>query len=167
MIQGDLIEFANNRWIVGQRRREVRTHVIYSSTGMSAEMPDNADKMGICKVLCNPSKDWPVIIIKSRPGTWGPMSTITDLRTGVALRVMADWVPANVGRVSGNFFVNPNLGLRIGDTLLIRYDNGKTARATIPRTFATVPQKIAKAAEKPHEPRTVFDHLLAEDEDTT
>jgi len=167
MIQGDLIEFANNRWIVGQRRREIRTHVIYNCTGMSVEMPDDADKQGTCKVICNPSKDWPVIIIKSRPSTWGAVSTMVDTRAGRVLLVMVDWVPANIGRVSGNFFVNPSLGLRIGDTILIQYANGKTARATIPRTFATVPQKIAKAAEKPHEPRTVFDHLLAEDEDTT
>lgn len=161
MTPGDLIQYGGKRWLVGLRHREVRTFTIYDSMGLASEIPDDADKTGECKVLCNPSKDWPVVIIKARPTA---IIAITDLRTGRILDCMGDWAPGNPGRPGGNFFVNPLLGLRIGDTLLITYANGKGARFVIPRIFATVQQKISQAAAKPKEPKTIFDHMMEDDE---
>jgi hypothetical protein len=164
MTPGDLIEYGDRRWLVGLRHRETRTYTIYSARGSGAEIEDDADKIGSCKVICNPSQEWPLLSLKSR--NWGPISMVSVPGYGRQLEVMVDWVPGNPGRDGGNVFMNPSLGLRVGDTVSIAYASGRATRYTVPFFFSTVPQKIARATEKPHEPKTIFDHMLEEDEES-
>jgi hypothetical protein len=160
MKTGDLIDLDGKRYQVGQFRRDVRTFMVYDVTGVGREVPDDIPH----KVVAQPPSTWPFITSKEHP-KHGAVASVQIPSRQRELTPLEDWAPSEPTRAGGSIFLNPALGLRLGDTVNVTLRSGKIVRVTIQRSFASVPQRIERAAAKPKEPKTAFDHLLEGDDD--
>jgi hypothetical protein len=161
MNTGDIIELNGRRWHVGVFHREVRTFTVYDVAGKPAEVPNDIEH----KVIANPAKGWPFAVAKEHR-SWGNLTQVV-IPGRDPLQVLTDWAPGNPGRQGGSIFLNPALGLRLGDTINLQYSSGRAARVTIKGSFATVEQRVERLNAKPKEPKTAFDHLMMDDDEDT
>lgn len=174
---GDLIEWGGRRWVVRRIERETRTAIIHDGDRTSDVVPDDLEKTkpALCRVVCNPSDEWPFVAITQRP-KFGrllrvsrPVGASGDV---LDLGLLQDWLVADPTQPGGALFFNPALNLHLGDQLLATYEHGR-ARIQIPREFLSTAEKIARAAAEaqPAEPRriSVYERLrrnaFADDDD--
>ena len=159
MIPGDIVEYMGKRWVVGFYKPEIKSFLLYDSISATLEVPDDAKHT----VICNPAKEWPFVSIKEL----GQVSKIIVPvpRGTLELAYLEHWVTNSPDKRGGSVFLEPSLKLKLGDTLNITYASGKISRASIPRLFSTVAQRVARATAKPKEPKTAFDHLIGNDDD--
>lgn len=175
---GDLVLYQDQRWMVVSFEREARLMTIVNLSGEKRELPREYDRThkSQLQVIVNPSKDWPMLTAKVKSPKAGVFIQVVDpAPMGKPLRVLepwVDWVPSDVGRCGGSFFVNPELKLLPGTLLLATHKNGSVVRVMVPKTMGTVSQRKAQAqvkasvkAPKKTEPNR-FSRLL-EDEDET
>jgi hypothetical protein len=146
---GDLIQYKDQRWMVISFERETRLMTLYSLKGSKCEIPRDYDKThrDELKVLANPSKQWKLLTAKVRTIGAGPFVRIVDPapmgQKERSLVPMVDWVPSDLGRSGGSFFVNPEVNLLPGTVLIATHKNGTAVRIQVPKTFGTMAQRKA------------------------
>jgi hypothetical protein len=160
MRMGDLIEWSGKRWLVRKLERETKTAIIVDADRVSDVIPNDLEKAKPeeCKVICNPSDQWPYVAVAQKPKS-GALRVIArpDMTstTATVLRLFYDWVMADTSQPGGAIFFNPDLGLRHGDVLLATYQKG-ALRITIPREFLSTQERIARATSPREVPRRSF-----------
>ena len=164
MESGDVIELEGKRLMLGRRNRELRVFQTFTSDGVRSEVADDYDKTNpeICKIVCNPSKDWPYVSPKQK--NIKILTLALPMRQGLKLECMIDWIPGNPGREAGTIYLNPALRLGFGDILLIYYEGGHVMRVTIPKAYGTIRQRADRLAEKPKEEKAACARILLDDD---
>lgn len=160
---GDLVSHDNAFWIVTRYDpKRTRTATLLNSEGLSQEIAHDEP----VEVIANPSLDWPFVAAPVKP-MLGPIKMLSWPKPGVEILPLVlyrDWLPSDPIRAGGSIFLNPSLGLRIGDFLLAAHVSGKLSRVDIPNNFGTVHQKLARKADKPKAvDRTAYTRLLDDD----
>lgn len=161
---GDLLSWRDETWLavaVDQQRRLISLRNVQ---GTIVGVPLNLERTRAreCKVIGNPARDWPCIIRK--PISRGAGKLIEVVRCGNHLEPLQDWVLDDMDRLGGGtIFFNPAVGLTTGETLITRFESGRSTRIVIPANFSTTAERVAKMAAEAREPRTVYDRLLADD----
>lgn len=161
---GDLLSWRDEPWLAVAMDRQRRLMSLRNVQGTIVGVPLNIDRTRAreCKVVGNPARDWPCIIRK--PIGQGAGKLVEVIRGGNLLNPLQDWVLDDMDRKGGGtIFFNPVLNLLTGETLVTRFESGRSTRLVIPANFATTAERIAKLAEANREPRTVYDRLLSDD----
>jgi hypothetical protein len=120
--------------------------------GEKVELPREFDQTNKeeLQVIANPMSKWPMLTSQVKSVSAGPLVRIHDPRPNGEkerdLVPMVDWVPSDLGRSGGSFFVNPTARLLPGDLLLGTHKNGSVVRILIPPSFGTVSQRKARSA---------------------
>jgi len=117
------------------------------------------------EIVANPSENWPFVAPPIKP-ILGPIKTLAWPRREIDIRPLVlyrDWLPSDPVRAGGSIFLNPRLGLQIGDFLLATHITGKLSRIVIPPQFGTIRQKQARVAVKPKADKTAYTRLLDDD----
>jgi hypothetical protein len=170
---GDLVQYQEQRWLVVRFERETRLMTLQNWVGSNVELPrefDQTNPEGL-QVVANPMSKWPMLISQVKSVSAGPFVRIYDPRPNGErerdLEPMVDWVPSDLGRSGGSFFVNPKARLLPGDLLLGTHKNGSVVRILVPKTFGTVTQRQAMAikAKPVVRPYTRFRKLLDDEEE--
>jgi hypothetical protein len=124
------------------------------------------------KVEFNPFEQWPFIVLPHRSYKWGDLTSVAHptnlLETPVPLRIFQDWLLGEPERSGGTLYLNPKLRLRHLDRIVLTYTRGSTS-VIVPKNFRNVSIRAASSRfgrVKVAEVKTVFDHLLKDDEDT-
>lgn len=165
MKAGDLIEWENARWLVHKVERATKSVIIISSLGQRDFIPQDLDETepANCKIVCNPATDWPFVTLNPSH-KFGKLLTVKHPGTGPTgeglLIPFCDWIRIDPFQSGGPLFLNPELRLGFGHTLLFVFEHGQIS-FRIPKGFGTSAQRVARAAtdEEPS-PRTSFDRLL-------
>jgi hypothetical protein len=164
---GDVIEHDSVLGVVRRFDRQARLAIVQHADAMQVEIEDDLDKAvpERCRVLYNPSQDWPFIKVPDRPrlGLLRGMA-IAGVRDLVLFK---EWLPTEFGK-TGSVFINPDLRIGFGDVLIVHHEKGP-ARLDVPRTFESAKQRqdkvqaVAREASKPAAYRLLAD-LDPEDE---
>ena len=96
--------------------------------------------------------------------------TIPSLRGNPVILVEGtEWVAADPTKEGGGFFVNPLVGIKPGDVLLVEYSSGVKSLVKVNRMIGTVKQKQARVAPKKTREINIFDQVetvpIEDDED--
>lgn len=160
---GDLVEYQNERWLVGQRNTGVRTVTLRKLDGTSTEV---ANDDPTARVVANLPTAWPFITVARKNA---PIDQVTITRGGrtSALTPMVAWVPADPLHNGGVLYFHPRLNLRHGEVLVARHANGAMTRINVTPSYGTVQRKLAIDVLKrdPPPPETRYDRLLQDDDD--
>ena len=159
-----MVAYLGQHWMVHRYDpKRTRTATLVSAEGASTEVACKAANHD-CLVLCNPSVDWPFLVIPERHAL-GPIKGFQLLREGKAnpLTVFQDWVASDPLHPGGAIFFAPTLNLQYGETLLVERERGNRA-LRIPANFTTVQAKIQRAQKPVKTERTMYDRLLEDDE---
>lgn len=146
---GDLVQYKGKRWIVVKFEREVRLMTLMNFSLEKCEVPKDYDKTHKeeLQVVANPSKQWRVLTAKVKSIKSGPFVKLVDPaemgRPSRTLVPMVDWVPSDLGRCGGSFFVRPSLSLLPGALLIGTHRDGSSVRILVPKTFGTTAQRVA------------------------
>ena len=159
----DLVEHDGRRWFAQRRDRDARVMLLVAWDGSRKEVADDLDTTdpGVCRVVCNPAKDWPFVITRMSTGA---IIRVEHPHAHRMLDPFVDWCPTMPGASSGAIFLGPTAGVTVGDILLVHREGPKIERVNVPSTFATVAQR-SRRRPLPPEPRTAYSHLLEDDGD--
>lgn len=120
-----------------------------------------------CRILCNPTRDWPFVQIPQK--RQGSVRTVLLPRLDgehITLRPFEDWVVGEPLRDGGALYLRPTLGLRFMDRLVVFFERGQTS-LVVPKHFLAVGVKSSAAkfsrVDALLKHTTVYDHLLAPD----
>lgn len=166
---GDVIEHDGILGVVRRFDRQARLAVVQHADANQVEIEDDLDRVSPerCRVLCNPSQDWPFIKIPDRPRL-GVLRGIAHAG-GRDLVLFQEWLPTEFGK-TGSVFLNPALRIGYGDLLIVKHERG-SARLDVPRTFESARQhqdrvqSVAREASKPAAYRLLTTDPDPEDED--
>jgi hypothetical protein len=167
---GDLVLYKERRHLVRSYDKVTRTVVIVAQDGSTCELPAELDvhQPHSVSVLANPGKQWKVLTSKVKLGA-GPFVKATVpqplLRGDRVLEPWVDWIASDPFREGGSIFISPQVGLRLGDMVILTHRNGTTARVSVTSKFSTVTQ-LRRSKEPPKKVETNrFTSLLDDDED--
>lgn len=162
---GDLVEWQNQRWLVRSTDREMRMARMVDVRDTVVDIPDDLP-VSECHVLDHPSETWPFITLAARPkmGRLDHLERPSLRGDPGILQAFYDWVVSDSLQVGGAVFLNPAIGLRIGDVLVAVYEKGR-ARVSVTAEFGTARQRQANAAPKDIQKRSAYDRLLKGDFD--
>lgn len=161
---GDLVRYQDRTWRIYKRDRQVRTFQLLHWDKTSAEVADNDPNLIL---VASPAKDWPFVALPRRSETQGRIELITRTLRGVVIDLFpnTDWVPSDPLRAGGSLFFHPGIGLRQGEVLSAKYENGLLVKVPITRGFGTIDErKTRQRSSRPKAP-TVWGHLLDDNED--
>jgi hypothetical protein len=163
---GDLVRDGHEFWIVTRYDpKRTRTATLRNAAGTAVEVPHDSPMT----VVANPGQDWPFVAAPIKP-KWGPITRLTwpsppsSAAEGLVLSLYEHWLPSEPARAGGSIFLNPTLGLRVGDYLLATHGSGKSSSIVIPAHFGTVYQRQAARLAKPKPDRTAYTRLLDDDQ---
>lgn len=143
MIVGDVIELDGVLGVVRRLDRQVGLAIVQNGDLTTREVEDDLERFEPerCRVLHNPSQEWPFIKIPDnrRLGTFIGI----DLAGRGPLALFREWLPTEFGK-TGCVFMSPALKLGVGHVLIARFDKGAT-RVNVPRMLAPVSAHMAKA----------------------
>jgi hypothetical protein len=166
---GNLVEFQDRRWLVTGKRTGLLC-LLRAWDGTEVEVPELADKdvtFGL-KVAAQ-AQAWPFLTAPMRVKE-GPVIRVTLMRTGQQreLQPLVDWAPASPYQPGGALFFNPALRLQRSEVLIAIRQRGKMDRLVVSTGFGTLKQRQQRAslANQPPPKVSVYDHLLADDEDS-
>lgn len=165
---GDVVTYQGKRWAVTLLKTG-RLCVLRTWEGEETEVPDTYEKdpeSGL-KVVAEPGK-WPFLTAPLRTKD-GPLVRVTIVRNSRQreLGPLVDWAPSGMLRPGGPVYFSPELRLEQGEVLVATYRSGKMTRLTVNVGFASVKrrQQRARQANLPPVRRTVYDRLMADDDD--
>jgi len=162
--RGDLITVGGLCWLVA--RQDGTEVLIVSPDGNQQTVPARLDieSPSVCKVIANPTTDWPFIVVKPNikkgliVAVYRPLIRNID---AVPLKPFEEYIVGEPLRSGGAIYLNPALNLRPHETLLVAFQKGQTEKVVLPPTFGTINQKVKKAAAKAApKVETVYDRLL-------
>lgn len=161
---GDLLEWKGKRWLAVLSDRQTRMMTLLSEDGTRITVHVKLDKSNHgCVRICNPSKDWPVIMHKQRVRLGKLVSVQRSPSLGAdlyTLRPFEEWIAGDPEQLGGGpIFFSPDLDLHIGEVLVARFEKG-TSKIVVPTSFSTLGDRVAKANAKPTELKTAYDRLL-------
>ncbi len=162
----DLVLYLDRHWVVRRYDpKRTRSATLIDSMGVQEDVAFNLDSSGNVKVLSNPPETWPFISVPVKPRKGRVIAVLRPVgQTPVSLVRFVDWMPADPVNSGGAVFLSPDLGLRMGDTVLVQYEDKTFARVTIPSSFGTVKQRTDKATPKTKPAqRTAYTQLLDDD----
>lgn len=156
---GDIVEYEGHRWRVYRADRHVKTVTLLRWDETIEEVALDDPR---AKVLWDPSK-WPFVAAKVNLKA-GRFTELVLTRKGKtsSLRPYVDWVPSDQSRPGGSIFVNPLLGLQLGEVLVAVHANGTRVRIPITREFGTMKKRKQRQSALP-ERRELADYLDGED----
>jgi len=156
---GDLIEWQGKRWLVRKIDQSTETAFVVANDGQDTVVDSDADKRGECRVVCNPPRDWPFVVL-TRRGRVLDVSRATP-RGAVPLIRFVDWVKADDLQLGGSVFINPDLRLMYPDRLIVTDAGGPTSSVEIPRNFCSVKDKPPpRPSRSEREPKSIYDHFF-------
>lgn len=160
----DVVRFENQIWLVRRYDpKRTRTAILIDWEGRLRSIRFDAPEV---EVIANPTKEWPFITVRDNPkGVRITHITRIVNHLLVSLNRMIDWVPSDPVRPGGSIFLNPSLGFKPSDTLLLHWEKGSPTSVRIPSGFATMEVKVARAdaAKQKVEALTAYDKLLQDD----
>lgn len=168
---GDLIERDGIRWTVRQANRHTRIASLLSEKLRADWVPLDLDvtQPSICRVICNPPEVWPCLNVPHRARMGRLIAIDRSPVVGAASRPLREWhqwVSSDPMRLGGGgIFFDPALNLVMGEVLLATYEGKGLVRVNIPAGFATIKQRQARTVQPEAPTKTVYDHLLADDDD--
>jgi hypothetical protein len=159
--EGDLVQHEGRAWLVRRSRENELSVTLQDAQGRNLEVTSDLDQTGVCQVVANPAAEWPFVVVRDNvKGKFMVRVSRTVGMSVVPLTMYVDWVPSDPARPGGPVFLNPALGVRPAETLLISWQNGSSTSLHIPVHFGTVGQRIERAARKKPPEVTVYDRLL-------
>lgn len=169
MKAGDLIEMTDGCWRVLRMVRETRLAVLMNSEGKKKEIPDDLDETdpNECRFIANPAVSWLALAAPIRKNA-GPVVQLLVPRLYGDPRVLSqgtEWVASDPTREGGSIFLNPSVGLRPGDVVLVEHKKGTRSRVTLTKSLGTVAQKQARLTPKVEEQSSVYEELTIFDDD--
>lgn len=160
---GDIVHYQEKVWRVRDYDDSyVRLATLWDGQTGLLEIPHDLDATDpTCKVLGHPATEWPYAIV--RDNTRGRfMVGLTRVVRGrkVPLTLLSEWLPNDPARPGGPVYLNPELGIKPAETLLVSWSNGPDTPLQIPVHFGTMSQKVARQTRKKLPPPTSYDRLL-------
>ncbi len=158
---GDLVEYKEVRYVVARLETVARVVQLRNFAQQKIEVADDDKEV---RVIAQPST-WPFAVAPMRP-TDRTIEKIFMTRAGVTseLTPLIEWVPSDRNRPGGPIFFNPNLGIKVGDTLIAQHATG--VRSRIPVTLEYGSAKTRQVRSTPTPSLSVYDRLITEtDED--
>lgn len=140
---GDLVRFEDQYWVVRRYDpKRTRTALLLDKDGRTREIPFDHP----VQVIVNPGEAWPFITVKDNPAGQRieGIARAVDMEP-VPLRLYEDWVPSDPARPGGPIFLNPAMGLRTAETLIVTWRRGRSSTVTVPAGLATVGARVARA----------------------
>ncbi len=169
---GDLIDWNGERWLVHKIERTTKSAIVIDRKGLKEVVAQDLDEANAdaCKVLGNPTSDWPFVTIPPKERCSRVESVIIPSLSGDrVLNAFDDWVRLDPFQIGGPLFLNPGLNLRIGDNVVVCFaSKPRPIRINVRITgaFRSATERAARAAkEQMQAPRTVYDRLLGDDFD--
>ena len=161
---GDLVRWDGRYWIVRRYDpKRTRTSTLQDWEGRLQDVAFDSDEV---EVIANPGTEWPFVMLKDNP-KGVRIKTISRIVNHAPLPITraTDWVPSDPTRPGGALFLNPSLGLKTAETLLIEWEAGMSTSIRIPSGFATMFAKVARAEAARAKPveSTAYDALLRDD----
>lgn len=157
MKRGDLVQIDEQRWLVCQ---VVGTQALLANA--EGKLARTLTSLPRAKVLCNPTTDWPFVLVNSAL-SWGKLKVVGHPQTNgtvVPLRPFEDWLWGEPLRTSGALYLNPQVGLKQFDTLTLQFEK-HTSGVQVPKGFGTLGQRVARTKAPPADRRpTIYDRLL-------
>lgn len=152
---GNIVEYEGHRWRVYREDKHVKTMTLLRWDGATEEVAADDSRV---KVMWDPSK-WPFVAAKVNLKA-GPFTGLILTRKGrsLNLRPYVDWVPSDQSRAGGSIFVNPLLGLKLGEVLVAVHTNGTRVRIPITQEFGTMTNRKRRQGAVP-ERRDLVDYL--------
>lgn len=122
-------------------------------------------------VEANPYKDWPLIVLPDRFGRLGGLKGVsrpTNILTAdpIPLKPFEEWLLGEPLRSGGALYLNPQLGFRHLDRVVLTYQKGQTS-VIVPKDFMSVAGRAAASRfsriDLGPRQKTAYDHLLDSD----
>jgi hypothetical protein len=165
MKQGDLVEYQGKRWVVQKYDpRRTRTATLANcseNSGVSFEVPHDLDRdPKELRVVSNPMTEWPFFVPPEKP-RFGELLEVSLIKgmEGQPLQPYYDWV-----LIGHSVFFRPDLNPRLGDVFFCTYAKG-SQRVLVNKSVGTMKQRTTKKVRVKKQPKTAYDHLLADDDD--
>jgi hypothetical protein len=163
---GDLLLWQSKLWLVHKIDPTTATAFVESQDHERHIVGTESD----CPVTCNPTRDWPAIILPQRHGRLARV--LISVNSALSpLKWLFAWVKLDEFQIGGSLYLNPELGLRYGDRIVthIIFPDGRQTLFSIdvPRNFKPFSQKkkvIAKLNKKTT--ATLYDYLTEDNEFT-
>ena len=158
MQSGDLIECPDGtRLIVDCYHPTAKIYVAYDAEDQRQEISFDLP----CTVISNPRAAWPFLGHPNISGHHGVLTVSIPGRQRTLVKLV-DWVYRG-----SSLYLNPALRLHLAEVVLVTFRDNITVSYSISRFFSNVAAKlvlVAKMREVPS-PKTIFDHLLEDEED--
>lgn len=172
MVAGDLLDWRDKRWLVRKIDQQTQTAFVFSQEGETDILGTDEDTLGGCRVVCNPATSWPCASLPQRGHGRLLSLLLASLSGDTPLIPLVDWVKIDDRQIGGAIFLNPDLGLRYRDRLIVVYEVGmghlpQRLPLDIPRNFLPLPQKIRpenKPLAQEDGPPDLYSYLKDDDE---
>ena len=151
---GDIVHHEGRLWKVSARNRDFGVFVLVDAEANRTEVASNESLEVLHSITA-----WPFVALSTKAFRLGRVVEVK--RNGQVLTPLVDWVPSDMVRAGGSLFFNPSLNLRVGDTLIARYEGGSVGKVPITKAFGNVRQRKVRKNNpwKPPAPKTTYDRL--------